>query len=685
MRRVGTRTALRTSVLALAAVAAAGPFACSSRAPSRQTVAGDAAAPFPRAPPQVYVAKVKNLLVGLPPTDDELRAVAADPKALGGLVDGWMALPQYGQKMTRFFELAFQQAQVGSNDFADQVFAQIGINPTTTPLIIQNAEESFARTMVELSSQGRPFTDSMTTGQLMMTTALKELYAYLDVIDINDDGAVLDRFRQDHRTLAIVVEASQGPIPIEQTLDPSSPNYMHWYDPDVTTAGVQVPGCRQDPATFGPKAISLHYLLLGSLDGRTLADGTICPVFGGTPAAPQLTADDFRDWTMVTLRPPNAGEPTATFYDLPALRAARELVLATPRIGFFSTPAFFANWQTNVSNQMRVTTHQALIVATGSSIDGTDTTYAPGTPGLDAAHAGDAACFGCHKILDPTRSILSATWSWYYHNQRDPAWTGQPGVFAFRGVVQPTKTLADFAGALASHPLVAAGWAQKLCYYFDSAPCDETDPEFQRIVALFRTSGFSWNALVRELVTSPLTTYAAETQSASATGTVVAISRRDHMCAALGARLGLPNACGLDALGATPVDTTPLIVSGLPSDAYGRGAVAPILPNDPSLFFVAGVENICQNLAVDVVDARAGSQPPGARQWSSAHPDAAIADFVHEVMALAPSDTRAAQAQAILASHFSAAAGQPGATATDALRSTFVVACMAPSSVTIGL
>ena len=79
-------------------------------------------------------------------------------------------------------------------------------------------------------------------------------------------------------------------------------------------------------------------------------------------------------------------------------------MLTIPRVGFFTTPAFFANWQTNTSNQMRVTTNQALIVATGAAVDGTDTTVPPSTPGLDAAHAAPGtACFGCHQLLDPTR------------------------------------------------------------------------------------------------------------------------------------------------------------------------------------------------------------------------------------------------------------------------------------------
>jgi hypothetical protein len=407
-------------------------------------------------------------------------------------------------------------------------------------------------------------------------------------------------------------------------------------------------------------------------------------VYGGSAAAPQLQPGDFNDWTMVSIRPPNAGETVTQFWNLPALRSANELVLSVPRVGFFSTPAFFANWQTNTSNQMRVTTHQALIVATGSSIDGTDTTLPPGLPGLDSTHANQAACFGCHKILDPTRSIFSATYSWNYHSQLDSTWTQQPGVFAFRGVVQPVHSMVDFANALANHPLFASGWAQKLCYYVNSGPC--ADADLQQFAGVLQKSGYSWNALVKALVTSPVTTNAVQTPTTAANGEIIAVARRDHLCAALDARLGYADVCNLNAMTPKPTQKTiPEVVSGLPSDAYGRGAPVPILPTQPTLFYRAATENMCEAIAAQVIDAPAGSAPSGVKQWSSGQPDPAIADFVAIVMGLTPSDSRSAPATALLKSHFTSAMKQTGTTATAALQSTFVVACLAPSAVSIGM
>src|SRR5262249_38966809 len=156
-----------------------------------------------------------------------------------------------------------------------------GRNPSSTPLMLQNIEESFARTMVELTSQERPLTEAMTTRTLMMTTALKELYAFLDVWEIDNEGNVFDHFRQKNRGMSIFVGASQGPIPIEQTLDPASPNFMHWHNPDVATEEI-FPQCREDPVQLRPSAVAIHYLLLGTMDGRRLKTGAWCPGFDGT-------------------------------------------------------------------------------------------------------------------------------------------------------------------------------------------------------------------------------------------------------------------------------------------------------------------------------------------------------------------------------------------------------------------
>jgi hypothetical protein len=109
-----------------------------------------------------------------------------------------------------------------------------------------------------------------------------------------------------------------------------------------------------------------------------------------------------------------------------------------------------------------------------------------------------------------------------------------------------------------------------------------------------------------------------------------------------------------------------------------------VLPNDPTLFFRAGTENICESVAASVIDVPAAKQVQGVKQWSSTDPDGAIADFVAVMMGLVPSDPRADKAKTILRSHFDGAR-QQGATASNALKSTFITACLSPSFVSIGL
>jgi len=645
------------------------------------------APPFYAVSPAAYVAKVKNLLVGLPASADEIAAVQADANALGGLISDWQKMAEYQPKMQRFFELAFQQTQISISDLADQSYPkQLVTNGQTAPLLLQNIEQSFARTMLQLVAKDSPFTSSVTGGKLMMTTALKELYAFLDQYEVTNEGKVIDGFRTDHPKVSIIAEAVQGPIPIGDTLDPNNANYMHWYDPDVGQPG-KVPACAVDPIEFPSSSFAIHRLLYGSLDGWKGPDGMACPPIGGSANAAQLSAADFGDWQLVELRAPQKGESVSAFYDLPSLRAATELVLSLPRLGFFSTPAFFANWQTNTSNQMRVTLNQALIVALGAQVDGSDPTVTTGDPppGLDATHAGAAACKFCHQTLDPLRSIFSATYSWNYHSQIDATSSAQPGMFSFQGVQSKVGSMNDFGGVLAGHPLFAKSWVQKLCYYANSAPCAEDDPEFQRIAQSFKSSKFSWNRLISELFSSSLVTNAEHTASYDAHGEVIAVSRRDHLCAALDNRLGFADICGLRAVTAAQARATiPSIAAGLPSDGYGRGSVAPVLPNQPTLFYRSGLENICEAVAAQTIDVALGKQIANVKQWSSKSPDDAIADFVAIVMALAPSDSRTGKAAELLKAHFTKAT-QSGATASNALKSTFVVACLAPTSISIGL
>jgi hypothetical protein len=655
---------------------------------------------FQADPPAVYVAKVKNLLVGLPPTDMEVKQVTADPTQLATLILGWQKEPQYGLKMKVFFEQAFQQTQITQADFVGLVPKNGISNGAAMPYLVQNLTESFARTVLAMNASGKPFTEVLTTSTLMMTPPVMELYAFLDTYYVDDQGTITDSFATDFPGVSIKQGSGYMGVTLAQAADPTSMHFMQWYDPDPPTLmypmGPAV--CNGvDPITYPGSYSTLQWILYGGMDNHKVPDGmggtTSCGARAGTSFG-QFTMADFGEgaWKMVTIRPPNAGEATTKFYDIPSLRTATELVLKTPHPGFMGTPAFFANWPTNQSNQMRVTANQALIVGTGKQVDGTDKTTVPVATALDAGldeeHAPPGTqCFGCHQLLDPTRAVLSNTLNYSYYLQETPAMLAQKGLFAFEGVVEPVSGFAGFASELAAHPDFPAAWVQKLCYYANSGPCLATDPEFLRIVDDFK-QGWDWDKLVRELFSSPLTTNATPTQT-TALAEIVSVTRRDHLCAALDFRLGLDDVCGLSVFTTGNKTTITEIAGGLPSDGYGRGATAPVLPNNPTLFYRAGVENICEAVAGMVIDPQPGSLPMGATSWTSTAPDAAIADFVSLIMAITPSDPRSSEVQTILMNHYNAALASPPSpkkvTPKQALESTFVAACLSPSFVGIGM
>ena len=124
------------------------------------------------------------------------------------------------------------------------------------------------------------------------------------------------------------------------------------------------------------------------------------------------------------------------------------------------------------------------------------------------------------------------------------------------------------------------------------------------------------------------------------------------------------------------------IASGLPSDGYGRGAPVPVLPTSPNLFYRAGLENICEDVANEIIDAK--TPPQGAVTYSSSSSTAAISDFVATLMDIVPDDPRSQVMIGKLTDHYNAALANK-ATNTDALKSTFVVACLSPNVAGIGM
>jgi hypothetical protein len=632
------------------------------------------------------VRKVKNVLTGLAPTDEDLKA-GATPSGLQGLIDAWMATPQFQDKMILFFGNAFQQTSLAVLDFEFQLRKRPGafdlpygiFGDGAFPLLFQNLKESFARTALELIAEGRPFTDVLTTQRFMMTTALKSLYMQIEMpYDIHTFN----------------FDFNHGARPaLADTLDPASPSHLIFgYAPPTTTTGRGPSGtnCAGDATKVStyPGSTNLFHVLLGVVDRDSTNNGQGITNLGcfEHAIAPYFTPSDLSDWQMTTIV--NSGTPIVS-YNLPALRAATTLPSRLPRVSFFTTPAFLAVWNTNDSNQHRVTANQALLAALGEGLTSATAaiTAPPSSIGLDGMHAvAGSSCLGCHQSLDPMRQFWANP---YDFNDQVNARPGTMASFGFAGVKGSGTSLVDFGKFVAqvvdeqvtAQPVnrFALAMTQHLCFFANSAQCEETDPEMRRVALAFQNASYDFKTLVRELLSSPLVTATGSTATFVADGVTISVSRRQQLCAALSNRLGKPDLCEI--VMPTPTDVTSAVnrlAGAIPADAFSRGSPQPVTAPDPNLFYRAASELVCEAIAAKVVDGKTGTV------YTSAAFAAAIPDIVQEVMALPPTDPHYAAAVKALMDHYNAALAT-GATATSALRSTFSAACQSPTSAALGI
>jgi hypothetical protein len=672
--------------------------------------------PFQTANPASSVRKVKGLLTGLAPTDQEIAA-GATVAGLKTLIATWTTSadfqPFYRDKMIFFFRNAFQQTGfTPTEDFKLQLLQNGGFDfgPLGTGAVgddafsklVQNIQDSFALTAWQTVSDGRPFTDVLTTQRVMMTTALKSLYIQIEMP--NDQPFA---FGSTTTKLAWKVDMSGTPIPLEQTLDPTSPNYMVFDD----QAPVNPPRFQLQPTCQGTAGLVNPFTGYAQLFQRLIGYTPRYP-FAATPTCwehasrPIFTAADLSDWQWVTVRALKAGETRLQPYDLPTLRTTTELGLQLPRVGFFSTPAYLALWNTNDSNQHRVTANQTLLVALGQSVSSENTIAPLSTAGLDPSHAVTGTeCYGCHKLLDPLRQFWATQFDFNDRNDFPtrgtfmggvanprPATTG--GALAFGNVNATGANLAALAplllqvsdGADGKTPIsrFAIAMTQKLCFFANSSACVETDPELRRVASAFVSSGFTFATLISELFSSPLVTGSTTTLTFDQLGMTVSIARRDQLCAALSNRLGRPDICALTATLPTAAQAaTTKIATSVASDAFSRGAESPVTPSIPTVFYRAATEMLCENVAALVVDAAASSTT--GKAYSSTDVPGSVEDMVTRLLGYPPADPHHADAAKALQDHYAAVLAVNRNTATTALRSTFALACQSPTALAFGL
>ena len=124
--------------------------------------------------------------------------------------------------MVGFFRNAFQQTGfTPTEDFKIAAAANGGFDfgpggarlagDDAFPRLVQNLQDSFAKTAWQLVQEGRPFTEVLTTNRFVMTTALKSLYIQ---IEMPADAP----FNNGSAQPAWKLDYSGNPIPIEQAI-----------------------------------------------------------------------------------------------------------------------------------------------------------------------------------------------------------------------------------------------------------------------------------------------------------------------------------------------------------------------------------------------------------------------------------------------------------------------------------
>jgi hypothetical protein len=696
--------------------------------------------PFEPVDVRVQLRKVKGLLTGLAPTEEEVMLVTSAPdpqEALKGLIDTWTSVehPEFYKffydKMLVFFTNTFQQTGfTPTEDFKPQLLENGGFDLGPIGVfgddgftkLVQNLQQSFARTAMHIIENDQPFTAVLTTRQLMMTTALMSLYIQIEMPNdqpFNFGGGQNEERLQWQLDMTGV---GTGDMPSPTDADRVSP--AHPIEEAVTTMlfDDRAPVMGGASFNFGDgtcvpevKMQQSYTTLFQRLFGytqRTPFSGNIQCIEHGS--LPYYTAADLSDWRPVTI---TSGADHPEMFDLPALRAASTMGLEMPRVGFFTTPAYLAIWQTNDSNKHRVTANQTLLVALGQGLTSENEITPVSTVGLDAEHSPDSnpECYGCHKILDPMKQFWESYFDFSDRNDFPTFRFGQSnvapqrtngGALMFGNVSAEGATMEDLGGLLAgvedTNAAVAdaalqtvnrfaLSMAQQLCYYADSAGCSEDDPEFRRVVRAFQESGFNYKALIRELFSSPLVTGAAHTLTFDRRNVVVSIARKDQLCQELSNRLGIADVCALgvafpfssgfgggqtQATGVAAQRSMFRLAGSMPADGFSRGSEQPVALADPTLFYRAASELICETVALQAVDVE--NAP-----YTSSNAAGSITALVQNIIGYTVGDAKYASAVQILTEHYDevAAAEDP----TSAMQSTFSLACQAPTSVSFGL
>lgn len=584
---------------------------------------------FQPALPETYAAMAKTLLTSQPLTASEMGGLAANPDILRTYVEGWVETAEFENSLADFFENVLQskmeraQLSLYFGTAGNRIVRANGVG------LVDNVTESVVHTAIDIVKADRPFTEILTTRRWWMNTALMTVVSFMDLTTADRNAAA-----QRH-TIA------RGTVPtLAQSIATKT-----WVFPQ------QPADCTITQVT----AFNMLGIFMGALSCSSNivldADNRI------------LKAEDFTDWRYVDFTESGTAHP---WYDVIKMRAANRLTLKQPRVGFFSQPAFQANWISNKDNSYRVLVNQTMIAALDATFSAADPTDDLLPSQIDSEHAEPGTqCYGCHRLMDPMRGYFSSAMSVDNHYQDNAT----PAAFAFFGHKRKGGTIDTFAAELGKHPRFALAWTQKVCMFATAHRCDESDPEVQRIAKVFKDSGFKFKTLIVELFTSPLVTRAAYVQTFDTVEPFISVSRRAQLCNVLKERIGVATIC-------TNRAVLPAL-NQIPADTFARGEVDLVQATATSAFHMAAAERLCNAVAPIAVTTAAASRykPTDAN---------VVPTIVEAFMGLPVGHSRHDLSVTALNDHVSAARAG-GATQQDAVRSAFVAACLSTDVLAQGM
>lgn len=421
---------------------------------------------------------------------------------------------------------------------------------------------------------------------------------------------------------------------------------------------------------------------------------------------------DASDWRTIRLvHDPLSNHMTteADFEDAAAVEYLRgipdggEVTLRAPRVGFFTSPAFFQTWLTNFDNNFRVTIGQALIVAVGSTFSPGDTTaHNTNLEAVDLeVFPQDSECYGCHQNIEPMREAFLRHYDPVNTRYQPDSGEGLAADFVFQGHSVPVDDLHDWADALASHPNFARGWVLKVCEWASSIACDPNDPVVQALADDFVSSGYNLTYLFQRLFSSPILTHTSFREATKVPGGQVTLARQGHFCQAAKVRLEDAQVAQDqpptdDADICRESDLTRLLSGSIPEDAAPRGTARFHQPTSFDAMNAMTFEGLCGAAASDVV----------GRVFPEDDPEQTLDLFVSHVLGL-PGGPRATEARAALKRIYDVHIAEPacsgagdldaalrgdeaascglGATSEEALQSVWTMVCQSPSLTGVGL